>query len=313
MSKYLVIDSSYLAYRSYFAYPRLSDDKGTPTGAIFGYAKAIIQLIYKLGVDYLVIAKDTQAPTFRHKELETYKGTRKPMEGNMSVQMPLIEAFSNLITKNNFAIEGFEADDIIYSVVMQNSNPENTFYILSGDRDLYQLFVFDNVFFVKEEKELVTIFSKDEFKKKYELEPIQWVDYKALVGDGSDNFQGLPGVGPVTATKLLNICGSIYNIIKSLSLDSSSFLPILIEKEVNSYIYDKKNEILKNKIIDNFDTLKQSYMLSKLMNFEYTTKELDDKITINKSLDMLDQLGMNSIVRYYKKNFGPQLIQEELF
>jgi DNA polymerase I len=313
MAKFLIVDSSFLAYRSYFAYVGLKNKSGQPTGAIFGYAKTIFQLTNKLAPDYLIIAKDLQTPTFRHEALDEYKGNRKPMEDDMQSQMSLIEEFSTLITKNNFSVEGFEADDVIYSVLNKYANETNEFFILSGDKDLFQLFTFDRVSFVKEEKEFVTIFRREDFVTKYQLQPVQWVDYKALVGDGSDNFAGLPGVGPVTALKILQNCGCLHTLVTSLKLDSKSFNPSTLDNIVEAFINDPKNSSLIAKIKENFDTLKLSYKLSKLALCEYSVEPLAETITFDKSLTMLEQLDMVGLIKYYHTNFGIKLIQEELF
>jgi DNA polymerase I len=313
MSKFLIVDSSFLAYRSYFAYSGLKNKKGQPTGAIFGYAKTIFQLTNKLAPDYLVIAKDLQTPTFRHKALEEYKGNRKPMEDDMQSQMSLIEEFSNTITKNNFSVEGYEADDVIYAVLNKYANETNEFYILSGDKDLFQLFTFDRVSFVKEEKEFVTVFRREDFVTKYQLQPVQWVDYKALVGDGSDNFAGLPGVGPVSALKILHGCGNLHTLTTALKLDSKPFNPATIDNTVQDFISNPKNEALIAKIKDNYQTLVLSYKLSKLALCEYSNEPLTDTYTFDKALPMFEELDMHALVKYYHTNFGIKLIQEELF
>jgi 5'-3' exonuclease len=312
MSKFLIIDSMYLTYRSFYAYPNLTNKEGVPTGAFFGYVKSILQMVNKLEVDYLVIARDLPSPTFRHEELVDYKANRKPMEDNLVNQLPLIDKFCELSSPNFFSLKGYEADDIIYSVVSKYSKPGNEFYILSGDRDLYQLFVFDNVSFVKEERGYVALFTKDDFETKYGLKPVQWVDYKALVGDGSDNFKGLPGVGPVTATKLLQEAGSLYNIAQEIGLENNNFNPIDIGS-ATEWVLDKKNKPLIDKMFQNKDILFQSYMLSKLAHCDFSATDLSKDITFDKVLPLLEEHNLNTLVTYYYNNFGQKLTQEELF
>jgi 5'-3' exonuclease len=231
----------------------------------------------------------------------------------MSSQMPYINDMAKTMTANCFAVDGYEADDVINSVVNRFSDGKSTFYILSGDKDLFQLFTYDNVSFVKEEKEFVTLFTKDDFIKKYTLQPVQWVDYKALIGDGSDNFAGVPGVGPVTANKLLTSCGSLYNIVKKLGLDGSSFNPYIIDNQIDDFFNDKKNEKLIEKLKENYETLVQSYMLSKLVTCDFTDQQLSTEFKFENIIPTLDTLGMHSLVKYYNTNFASMLIQEELF
>ena len=302
----------YLTYRSYYAYGNLTNLERQPTGAFFGYAKTVLQLLNKLDADYLAIARDLPEPTLRHKELVEYKANRKPMEDNLVSQLPLIDDFCDKITTNFFSLGGYEADDIINSLVTKYASNENEIYIMSGDRDLYQLFIHPNVYFVKEEKNYVELFGEQDFVKKYELNANQWVDYKALIGDGSDNFKGVPGVGPVTATKLLQANGSIYNLLGKLNIDNSKFSPGGTG-ESDAWIEDKKNATLIEKIKNNMPILEQSYMLSKLMLCDYTTNPLSKGHTFENSLELLEKNNMKTLVDYYNKNFGQKLIQDELF
>lgn len=313
MSKFLIVDTSYLAYRSYFAFPRLTNSNGVHTGAIFGFAKTIFQITNKLDPDYIVFTKDRIEPTFRHAQIDNYKGGRAPMEDSMVSQLPLIEEFSNGVTPNNFSVLSYEADDIIYSVVNQYSKDNNQFFIYSGDKDLYQLFTFDNVCFVKEEREYVTMFTVDDFRAKYELEPQQWVDYKALIGDSSDNFAGVEGIGPVTATKILKGCGSIHNLVNQIGFDGKEFSNISCDDNSAAFVNDIKNAKTIEKIKLHFEQLKLSYKLSKLAMCEYSDQALEPKYTFEKTLDLLKSLDMNQLVKYYNTNFAQHLIQDELF
>ncbi|MGL4758744.1 MAG: 5'-3' exonuclease [Patescibacteria group bacterium] len=312
MNKFLIIDSMYLAYRSFYGYPNLTNSKGDPSGAFFGYAKTILQMVYKINPDYLVITRDLPEPTIRHEALEEYKANRKPMEDSMVSQLPLIDEFGSKVTKNFLAKSGYEADDIIYSIIQKYSNEKNEFYVFSGDRDLYQLFVMPNVSFVKEEKNFISMFTHNDFEQKYGLKPTQWVDYKALVGDGSDNFKGVPGIGPVSATKLLNSVGSLYNLFKEMNWKVSDFqpYPIPIDKV---WLADKKNQPIIKKIEENKDALIQSYFLSKLIQCDLSAFEVSNEIKFENVLSLLENNSMQSLITYYHKNFGSNLIQEELF
>lgn len=312
--KFLIIDSSFLAYRSYFAYPSLQNQYNIYTGAIFGFAKTVLQLTYKINPDYLVFTHDLQEPTFRHKALDQYKGNRKPMEDNMVSQMVLISNFANSITKNNFAVSGYEADDVIYSVVSDHNKDDNQFYIVSGDKDLFQLFAFDNVSFVTEERDYVILFGKNEFVNKYNLEPSQWLDYKALLGDSSDNFAGVDGIGKITATKILQECGNLYTLTKKLGMNTDIFVPVSFKNNVNDFINNPKNTKLLDKIKANQEILNLSYKLSKLAHCSYkdNAKEFDIH-DFSLSLDLLTELDMISLIKYYNTYFGSKLLQTELF
>lgn len=312
--KFLIVDSSFLAYRSYFAYPNLQNQYNVYTGAIFGFAKTVLQLTYKINPDFLIFTHDLQDPTFRHKALDEYKGNRKPMEDHMVSQMSLIRNFANSVTSNNFAVSGYEADDVIYSIVNDYNKEDNEFYIVSGDKDLFQLFVFDNVNFVTEERDYAVLFSREQFINKYSLEPNQWLDYKALLGDSSDNFGGVDGIGKITATKILQQCGNLYTLTKKLGMNTDVFVPVSFKNNIEEFTNNPKNAGLINKIKTNQEKLNLSYKLSKLAHCSYKndTKEFDSH-DFGQTLDLLTELDMISLVKYYNTYFGSKLLQTELF
>ncbi len=291
----LVIDTSYLIYRSFFAYPTLVS-QDIPTGAFFGFAKTILALVHEYKPDDLVFTNDTPKPTWRHKILLDYKANRPPIQDDMLVQIPLIKDWTKKISKNNFSEEGYEADDYIFTVckkilkenvleaevkvdgdlfnVVNSSTPKNIntessekILILSSDRDLYQLLNHPQIYFVQSKalKDGWVLFGKDDFIKKYELMPEQWLDYKALVGDTSDNLKGIPGVGPKTATKILQEVGCLYNLFTVLDIESIGFCNLNIGLDgAKKYIANPKNTPLIEKIKDNFELLKQTYYLGTL-------------------------------------------------
>jgi DNA polymerase I len=318
--KTLLIDSSYLMYRSYFAYPNLTHNN-KPVGAFFGFAKTILQLIQAYKPDQLIFAGDTSEPTWRHYNYPEYKAGRAKIEDSMVVQIPLIQNWSAKITENNFRLAGWEADDIIFTVAVQEltnfksinlksqttkinktasnnllkneidmsfdgqvpvfghqwselldgaNQLANSIYVFSSDRDLYQILHLANLQFINSAKGVLEEFGNREFQAKYELDPLQWLDYKALVGDGSDNLKGVDGVGPKTATTFLQQVGSLYNFYKALDMDNEVFVRTASgqwqgQNNLTQYLANTKNQALINKLKDNHEIVKITYTLSALM------------------------------------------------
>jgi DNA polymerase I len=300
--KYLIIDTSYLIFRSFFAYPRLTNEE-EPTGAIFGFTKTVMALIKEYRPEYLIFAIDTPKPTWRHKVKVDYKAGRPDIDPSMVQQIPHILEWCQKITPNYAIKDEFEADDHIYTTCFEviqhsllkqngsttgigelfqdggslnefdskNFNLDDELLIFSSDRDLYQLLVYPNVRFINTNatKTGYDLFGPIEFKAKYELEPIQWIDYKALVGDGSDNLSGLPGVGPKTATTLIQSVGSLYTLLAQLGLPnaqyiSGSWAQAKYSQAAKDWISNPKNSKLLEKIKSNQALLNETHLLSML-------------------------------------------------
>jgi 5'-3' exonuclease len=331
MSSFLIIDSSYLTYKSYFAYPSLRNAKNQEIGALFGFIKGIMNTASKIRPDHIIFTRDLQDKTFRHDLDVEYKGNRKPMEDSLVSQLPSILDFQNSLSSEVYAKVGFEADDIIYSIVTQNHSPTNTFYVLSGDKDLYQLFIYSNVYFTKLDRDMVVLFTREDFEKKYELKAEQWVDFKALVGDGSDNFSGVSGIGKVGALKILQNCYNLYSLCKYLDISTEGFTPVDIsilnqesKDRLESFVKDKRNQTLISKIKNSQIELAHSYKLSCLVNTNYLDNEdvntlFEETKALSKNYDwqnitrILDENQFESLTKFYQNNFGDKLTQETLF
>ena len=230
--KYVLIDTSYLMYRSYFAFSSLTFE-GKPTGALYGFAKTIAHLYSQFRPDGIFFCCDLKEPTWRHQLKNDYKAGRSPIEENMVVQIPLIYEFLDALEAPVLKTPGFEADDQVFTLTrnilgsewMSEADTDDVVHVFSADKDLYQLLQWKNVSFIKPKKPSgVDLFTSHEFIEKYDLDPQQWLDYKALVGDPSDNLKGLPGIGPKTALNLLKEWGSLYNIAQSLHWEEQ-FIP----------------------------------------------------------------------------------------
>jgi DNA polymerase-1 len=339
----LIIDTSYLIYRSFFAYPSLTS-KGVPTGAFFGFAKTILALVQEYKPDELIFANDTAEPTWRHKILVDYKANRPDIQDDMLLQIPLIKEWITKISPNVFSQPGFEADDYVYTVckrlLIESSNVNSKevksdlfetksssvkvaklppfsgqILIFSSDRDLYQLLNHPEIFFVQSKvlKDGWQLFGQQDFKVKYELQPEQWLDYKALVGDASDNLKGVPGVGPKTATKILHQVGCLNNLFTALGEDATAFTNLGYEiKGAQEYLENPKNMTIIDKIKANLDQIRQTYYLATLQDVP-NTNITHVGFDLNKGVQEFYEYNFKSLITAVSKFYAQENEPEALF
>jgi DNA polymerase I len=285
----ILVDTSFLIYRSYFAYPNITNSKGLKLGAVFGLVKTILILNKTYLPERIIFCRDFKKPTFRHIFFSEYKAGRPPMPVELQQQLTLIDGLLEITLAENYALEGFEADDLIASLAY-NLNEFDEILIFSGDKDLLQLLSLRNVKIIKPDTLGANlIIAPTDFEKKFNLKPSQWLDYKALVGDTSDNIRGVDGIGPKTATTLLNQFGSLKNIYSFLRLDLISALnnfpyidpDISITENIN--FEHKISEKISQKLILGFQDVLLAYRLSQLARPEFELKPSTIKLELAKS------------------------------
>jgi 5'-3' exonuclease len=260
--KTLLVDSSYLTYRSYFAFPNFRTD-GKHTGAIYGYIRAVLSIVAEYHIERIVFALDLPGKTWRHETYDGYKAGRPPMDDSMREQIPVVQDWSRDVSPYVLSQVGYEADDMICSVI--ETQPENEYFILSSDRDLYQLFTNSNVTVLKGKTGGYTEYGASEFTQEFGIKPEQYTDYKALVGDGSDNIKGVPGIGPKTASKLLQFIGSLKKLYEVMNWTvPECFKTHSLSIDPTEFITNPKNLDLLSKIYDNTESLELAYRLSTL-------------------------------------------------
>ncbi|GAB4145438.1 MAG: hypothetical protein OHK0017_05020 [Patescibacteria group bacterium] len=247
--------------------------------------------------DYFVFAKDLPKPTFRDQMFDQYKAGRMPTPPEMVIQIPLLNQWLETCGANVMQIEGYEADDMIASFC--HNNPEHEILIFSGDRDLYQLLALPHVKMLLSDKfGGIRTFGADDFQQKYILQPDQWLDYKALVGDSSDNIKGVTGVGPKTATDLLCKFGSLEAVFQQLQVDFPSLLgnfsyfkPTTSAIDNTAKIPEKIALKLKNDLHD----VVLAYQLSQLANPDHLL-ELK-QLQLHQSIQLLQEWEFKSILK----------------
>lgn len=215
--KFVIIDGNSLANRAFYAIPLLSNSKGVLTNAVYGFHNMIMRILEDEKPEYMAVAFDISRKVFRHEQYEEYKGNRKGMPDELRSQMDLIKDLLKALNISFYGKEGFEADDLIGTMVKLGEAKGLENLVVTGDRDALQL-VSDNTKVLLTKKGITNIEVNDPalIKEKYDLTPLQIIDLKGLMGDSSDNIPGVPGVGEKTALKLLHQYGNVEKIYESL-------------------------------------------------------------------------------------------------
>ena len=248
MDKLVLIDGNSLLNRAFYATPVFSTRDGRPTNAIFGFIKLLFKVLSDVKPQYLIVAFDLKAPTFRHKMFDGYKATRKPMPDELAAQ---VEPLKELLAEMHIAMcskEGLEADDIIGT--LSNKFDVHS-YIYTGDRDSYQLVdeKTDVCFTRKGVSDLIKL-NAGNFRAEVGLDPAQIVDLKALMGDKSDNIPGVPGIGEKTARGLIEKYGSLDGVYANLREIKGAVKTKLEDNRQSAYLSYKLAKIDRNCDID---------------------------------------------------------------
>ena len=214
MKRLFLIDGNSLINRAYYALPPLTTKDGLYTNAIYGFLMMFYKAMDEYAPDYVSVAFDLKAPTFRHKEYKDYKGTRKGMPPELAMQIQPLKELLDTMGVHRAEIEGFEADDIIGTLSKIGEDENLEVFILTGDRDALQLASkTTKILFTKKGISDLEVYDEDKVKERYELTPKQFIDLKGLMGDSSDNIPGVAGIGEKTGIKLLKEYDSIENLI----------------------------------------------------------------------------------------------------
>jgi DNA polymerase-1 len=217
MKKLILIDGNAIIHRAFHALPPLNNKDGFPTNAVYGFFMMLLKIVEDLQPEYLVVCFDKAAPTFRKQLYVGYQATRPKMSDDLSPQFEVIHKALDKAKINHFEVDGYEADDLIGTISKAAKGKNLQTIIVSGDRDLLQL-VNAQVLMLAPIIGMTKMILFDEIKvrEKYGLEPWQIVDYKALVGDASDNYPGVSGIGPKTASGLLNKYQTLEGVYEHL-------------------------------------------------------------------------------------------------
>lgn len=237
MKKLVIVDGNSLLFRAYYATSftgtimRRKD--GFPTNAIFGFTNMMNKIISTLkDGDLLFVSFDTGKKTFRHKEMETYKAQRKPIDEDLKLQLPVARELLKAMGVFYYELEGYEGDDLAGTVAKIGSNANLEVDVYTSDKDYLQL-INDNIsiYMITKGIKEIKIMNKESLFNDMGLTPDQIRDYKGLMGDPSDNIKGIPGVGEKTAIKLLQQYSSLEGIIEAMKNEKSKLAQKIIDNQ----------------------------------------------------------------------------------
>ena len=302
--KLILIDGHSILNRAFFGIPDLTNSEGIHTNAMYGFLNIMFKFIDEEQPDYLTVAFDVSAPTFRHETYEAYKGTRKPMAPELKQQVPLIKELLKSMNITVLEKAGYEADDIIGTIAKESAAKGVEVSVISGDRDLLQLAEEHIQIRIPKTKKGVTEvenYFPEDVEALYGVTPLEFIDMKALMGDASDNIPGAPGVGPKTASAIIQKYHSIDNVFehldeltppkarKSISENAEQVKLSRFLAEINIHVPIEYN--LESAALDNFYN-PQSYELFKRYNFKSMLKRFEDVDVQEKEPDIYKNMAV---------------------
>jgi DNA polymerase-1 len=320
MKKLVLIDSNAVIHRAYHALPKtMSTRKGEQTNAIYGFVTTLIKTLEDLKPDYVAAAFDVSKATFRTEQYAEYKATRIKADQELYDQIPRIKEVLTAFDIPIYEKEGYEADDIIGTITskirnpkseirnksqIKNSNVKNdstiqrfndlTIYIVSGDKDIYQL-IDGNIFVYSLRKGLsqMSVVDHKTIQDEYNLDPEDFIDLKALAGDASDNIPGVPGIGPKTATTLIQKFDTLKNLYLELEKKGSDDFTKeynIKERIVNLLTEHKEQAFLSQSLATIYKEVPMEFDLQDAKWGEYDRA---------KARNLFEELGFHSLLKRF--------------
>lgn len=282
----ILIDANSLIHRAFHALPPFKTGEGELVNAVFGFCSMLLTVISRLKPDYIAATFDLPGKTFRHKAYKDYKATRVKAPDELYEQFERIREILSTMNIPVFQKEGYEADDLIATIAEKmKAHPEIQTYIVTGDKDAYQL-IDDStyIFSPKKVKGENIVFTPEKLIEKTGLAPDQIVDFKALTGDPSDNIPGVAGIGIKTGVSLLKKYGTLDNVYNNLDEIKGALHKKLKEGKEDAYASKKLVELV-NKVPVDFDLNKTK------MNSE----------DFSRIIPLFEKLNFSSLVNRIKK------------
>ena len=240
MSKLVLVDGHSILNRAFYGVPDLTNAAGLHTNAIYGFLNILFKILDEESPDYLTVAFDVKAPTFRHEMFKEYKGTRKPMPEELREQVPVMKEVLQAMGIRIIEQAGYEADDLLGTIAKRAEAEGIEVSLVSGDRDLLQIATDRIRIRIPKTKggrtEIENYYAAD-VEAKYQVNPVQFIDLKALMGDTADNIPGVPKVGEKTATDLMVQFGSLDGIYEHIDeVTKKSVKESLIQNKDLAYL-----------------------------------------------------------------------------
>ncbi|MBE6020848.1 MAG: DNA polymerase I [Clostridiales bacterium] len=237
----IAIDGNSLINRAYYALPPLSTKSGLYTNAVYGFINMLNKVMDEYDPEYMAVAFDLKAPTFRHLEYSEYKAGRRKTPYELLQQFPLIKNVLRAMDIKIIELEGFEADDLIGTAVKRGEEAGLEPYVITGDKDALQLASDKTkIIITKKGTTDFDLYDEEKMMERYHLTPQQFIDLKGLMGDTSDNIPGIPGIGEKTGIALLEQFGTVENLLKNTDQISKPKLREKVEENAQLAVMSRR-------------------------------------------------------------------------
>ena len=295
---FVIVDAMAMAYRAYFAFINrpLSNSKGEPTSAVYGFVNQLLKVLEDHKPDYIAVATDSKEKTFRHDMYEDYKATREAMPDDMIPQIGRIKEIVELLNIPLYIKPGYEADDIIGTAVKIAEKNGMISYAVTPDKDYMQL-VTDKTIVAKPGRgsDEVIFYNVKKVIEDYGFEPIQMIDYLALIGDSSDNIPGVKGIGPKTALPLIQKFGSLEKIYKNLDKIEKAGTKKKLEENKENALLSKELAAINCSVPMEFDFTKAKFEKPDFDKLRDLFVELEFKNLYTRLLKVYDSSKVDEI------------------
>lgn len=252
-NRFVLIDAFALIFRAYYALPPSLTKDGHSIAAVYGFASALLSAIKTLEPEYLAVGMEYPKPTLRHQEFKEYKAHRPPPPDDLIVQVPYVKELLKTMNIPTYSVEGYEGEDVIATILAKIRNSKSKIrnnieaIIVTGDLDLLQLINEETrVYSMARGINQATIYDEKKVVERYGLKPSQFVDFKALKGDTSDNIPGVPGIGEKGAAKLIIEYQNLDNIYDNIENITGKVHHLLTEYKDQAYLSQKLSKINAN-------------------------------------------------------------------
>ncbi len=291
---FVIIDGHSIVHRAYHALPVLTTKQGLLVNAVYGFFLIFLKAIKGLEPGFLAVAFDVPGPTFRHSEFADYKANRKKTPDDLCRQIPEIKAVLQAFGVKVFEKQGFEADDIIGTIVKEAKKTEvKEIIILSSDTDFLQL-VGDKVkvMIIKRGLSDIIIYDEKQVQQKYGgLKPSQLIDFKALKGDVSDNIPGVSGIGEKTAIKLISDFGGLDNLY--LRLKNKQDFSLVKPAVLNKLLHEEGKALLSRNLVKVKENVDIDFELALCAWAGYDRPKVEDSFKNLGFVSLLSKLSDN--------------------
>jgi len=295
--KLILIDAQAVLYRAWHALPQLTDSQGRVTNAVYGFTALLLKLINEQRPDYLAIAFDTKAPTFRHEKYKEYKAGREKQPQIFYDQIDFTKDIIKSFDIPIFEKDGFEADDLIGAIVRSEKDnvPNLECLIVTGDLDLCQLIDKQtSVYFFRHGISQTKIYDQKAVKERFDLSPQQLIDFKALSGDPSDNIKGVPGIGPKTALNLIKKFKNIEKLYQHLEKCVKTKREYLIKEPLVELLLKNKKQVFLDKELVT--------IIQKIPGLNLTKLKRLKAFDLEKIAHIFQEFGFKSLIKRLEKN-----------